>query len=84
MGDPDLPDPVDSVVRVLLRNAVQQALSDVQIQSRNLDEQSQATTAMHTAPVGLWLAELDDPAFGRAAADRLVAWLTDRGTQSAC
>jgi DNA primase len=84
LGDPDLPDPVDSVVRVLLRNAVQQALSDVQIQSRNLDELSQAKTAMHTATVGLWLEELDDPASGRAAADRLVAWLTDRGAPSAC
>ncbi len=76
-GDPELGDPVDSVVTVLLRGAIQRALADVEVESRNTGESWQSAAA-ETAQVRLWLAVLDDPASGRAASDRLVAWLTDR------
>ncbi len=78
MGDPDLGDPIDSVVNVLLRTAVQQALIDVEVESRESGEAYQAS-ATKTAQVRLWLEELDDPTAGRGASDRLVAWLTERG-----
>jgi hypothetical protein len=77
IGDLELGDPVDSVVTVLLREAVRRALSDVQAESRGLEASWQAGAA-ETAQVRHWLAELDDPASGRGAAERLVAWLTDR------
>jgi DNA primase len=82
VGDPQLGDSVDSVVTVLLRGAVRRALADVEIESRSLDASWQAGAA-ETAQVALWLAELDDPASGRGAADRLVAWLTEREKKEA-
>ncbi|MGH9047990.1 MAG: toprim domain-containing protein, partial [Acidimicrobiales bacterium] len=82
MGDPDLGDPVDSVVTVLLREAVRRGLSDIEVESRTANDSWQAQ-AKETADVRRWLQELDDLAGGRAAADRLVAWLTERGTNEA-
>jgi hypothetical protein len=77
MGDPELGDPVDSVVAVLLREAVRRALSVVEQESRGLDASWQDGAAQ-TAQVRHWLAELDNPDSGRTSADRLVAWLTER------
>ncbi len=76
-GDPELGDPVDSVVMVLLREAVRRALADVEKEARGLDATWQAGAA-ETVQVRLWLAELGEPAGARAAADRLVAWLAQR------
>jgi DNA primase len=81
-GDPQLDDPVGSPVTILLREAVRRALSDVGIESRALDASWQDGAA-ETAQVRLWLAELDDPASGRAAAGRLVAWLSEREKKEA-
>jgi hypothetical protein len=77
VGDPDFGDPVDLVVGVLLREAVRRELSEVEKSSRSLGESWQAGAAV-TAQVRRWLAELEDPASVRAAADRLVAWLMER------
>jgi DNA primase len=82
MGDPELGDPVDSVMTVLIRGAVHHALADVEIESRNAGSSWQSAAA-ETVQVRLWLAELDDPVAGRGASDRLVAWLADRGPQEA-
>ena len=79
-GDPDFGDPIDLVVGVLLREAVRRALTEVEKASRGLGESWQ-TGAAETAKVRRWLAELEDPASVRAAADRLVAWLMERETQ---
>jgi hypothetical protein len=76
-GDPEMGDPVDLVVMVLLREAVRRALSDVEKEARGLDASWQAGAA-ETAQVRLWLAELGEPDTARAAADRLVAWLSQR------
>jgi len=77
VGDPDFGDPVDLVVGVLLREAVRRELSEVEKASRGLGESWQSGAAV-TAQVRRWLAELEDPASVRAAADRLVAWLMER------
>ncbi len=76
-GDPELGDPVDSVVVVLLRGAARRALADVEIESRVTDDSWQARAA-ETAQVRLWLDELEESGSGRDAADRLVAWLVQR------
>jgi DNA primase len=76
-GDPDLGDPVHSVVSVLVREAVRRGLADVGMESRAGGESWQARAA-ETAQVRLWLDQLDDEAAGRDAADRLVAWLNGR------
>ncbi len=76
-GDPELGDPVDSVVTVLLRGAVRRALTEVEMESRTGDDSWQSR-AVETAQVRLWLDQLGDPAAGRDAADRLVAWLVGR------
>jgi hypothetical protein len=76
-GDPELGDPVDSVVTVLLRAAVRNALSDMELRSRSEGVPWQERAA-ETAQVRLWLDELDDPETWRDAADRLVAWLVER------
>ncbi len=76
-GDPELGDPVDSVVTVLLRGAARRALAEVEIQSRAKDDSWQARAA-ETAQVRLWLDQLEDSSAGRDAADRLVAWLVGR------
>jgi DNA primase len=77
VGDPDFGDPIDLVIRVLLREAVRRALTQVEQASRGLGESWQDGAAV-TAQVRHWLAELEDPASVRAAADRLVAWLMER------
>jgi len=76
-GDPELGDPVDSVVTVLLRGATRRALADMEKQARTGGDSWQATAA-ETAQVRLWLDQLEDPAAGRDAADRLVVWLSRR------
>ena len=76
-GAPELGDPVDSVVNVLVREAVRRALTLVEMESRGQGATWQAGAA-ETAQVRHWLAELDVPGSGRGAADRLVAWLTER------
>jgi DNA primase len=76
-GDPDLGDPVDSVVAVMLRGAARRALGDVEIESRVGDDSWQARAA-ETVQVRLWLDELEESGSGRDAADRLVAWLIQR------
>jgi DNA primase len=76
-GDPELGDPVDSVVTVLLRGAIRRALTEVEMESRTGDDSWQSRAA-ETAQVRLWLDQLGDPAAGRDAADRLVAWLVGR------
>jgi DNA primase len=76
-GDPELGDPVDSVITVLLRAAVRRALSDMEILAR-AEEIPWQERAAETAQVRLWLHELDDSATWRDASDRLVAWLVER------
>ena len=76
-GDPELGDPVDSVVTVLLRGAVRRALTEVEMESRTGTTRGSPGPA-ETAQVRLWLDQLGDPAAGRDAADRLVAWLVGR------
>ncbi len=76
-GDPELGDPVDSVVAVLLRGAARRALAEIEIASRAGDDMWQASAA-ETAQVRIWLDELGESASGRDAADRLVAWLSGR------
>ena len=76
-GDPELGDPVDSVVVVMLRDAAKRALGDVAIASRVTDDSWQARAA-ETVQVQLWLDELGESGSGRDAADRLVAWLIQR------
>jgi DNA primase len=76
-GDPELGDPVDSVVVVMLRDAAKRALADITVESRVSDD-SWAVQAAESAQVGLWLDELGESGSGRDAADRLVAWLAQR------
>ncbi len=76
-GDPEIGDPVDSVVTVLIREAVRRALSELAISARELDASWQSGAA-ETVQVRRWLEELEDPTSGRDSADRLVAWLTER------
>jgi DNA primase len=79
VGDPDLGDPVDSVVVVLLREAARRALGDVEARSRAEGSDSWQSTAAETAQVRRWLDALGDG--GRDAADRLVAWLSERESE---
>ena len=76
-GDPDLGDPVDSVVTVLLRGSVRRALAELEAESRSGGVPWEARAA-ETAQVRLWLDELDDSDTWRSASDRLVAWLAER------
>jgi DNA primase len=80
VGDPDLGDPVESVVVVLLREATRRALADVEARSRAQGSDSWQATAAETAQVRRWLDALGD-AGGRDAADRLVAWLFERESE---
>jgi hypothetical protein len=75
-GDPELGDPVESVVTVLLRARVRRALTDIEVRSRS--EVPWQERAAETAQVRLWLDELDDSDTWRDASDRLVAWLAER------
>jgi DNA primase len=76
-GDPELGDPVDSVVTVLLREATRRALSEMEIESRTGGD-TWRSRAAETAQVRLWLDQLGESGSGRDAADRLVAWLVER------
>jgi hypothetical protein len=76
-GDPELGDPVDSVVTVLLRSSVRRALTELEVESRAGGSEWEAR-ASETAQVRLWLVELEESSSGRDAGDRLVAWLTER------
>jgi hypothetical protein len=76
-GDPELGDPVDSVVAGMLRGAARRALSDIEIESRVSDDSWQ-TRAAETVQVRLWLDQLDESGSGRDAADQLVAWLVQK------
>ena len=76
-GDPELGDPVGSVVTVLFRGATRRALADVEIESRGGGDAWQ-TRAAETAQVRLWLDQLEESPVGRDAADRLVVWLSER------
>ena len=76
-GDPELGDPVDSVITVLLRAAVRRALSDMEIRAR-AEEIPWQERAAETVQVRLWLDELNDSEMWRDASDRLVAWLVER------
>jgi DNA primase len=76
-GDPELGDPVDSVVTVLLREATRRALAEIEIESRAGGD-TWRSRAAETAQVRLWLDELGELRNGRDAADRLVAWLIER------
>jgi hypothetical protein len=80
-GDPELGDPVDSVVVVMLRDAAKRGLGEIEIESRLSDDAGKDRGAMESAQVQLWLAELGESGSGRDAADRLVAWLIQRGTE---
>ena len=79
-GDPELGDPVDSVVTVLLREAARRAMADIEIESRAGGDDSWQSRAAETVQVRLWLRELEESPSGRDAADRLVAWLVQRDT----
>ena len=70
-GDPELGDPVDSVVAVLLRGAARRALAEVEIESRAGDDSWQAQAA-ETAQVRLWLDELGR--IRRLGATRPTGW----------
>ena len=60
-GDPELGDPVDSVVTVLLRGAARRALAEMEIESRGGDDSWQSRAA-ETAQVRLWLDQLGESA----------------------
>ncbi len=77
-GDPELGDPVDSVVVVLLRSATRRALAEMEIESRTGGD-AWKSRAAESAQVRLWLDQLEESETGRDAADRLVAWLVERG-----
>jgi DNA primase len=76
-GDDALADPVDAVVSQLIRSASRRGLAElgasVRSQGGDLGD-----VAAETARVRHWLEELDSPESGRAAADRLLAWLLGR------
>ncbi len=74
-GDPELGDPVDSVVAVLLHAATRRALTEIEVESRAGGD---ASRDAETRQVRHWLAQLDDLGAGRDAADRLVGWLAER------
>jgi hypothetical protein len=76
-GDPELGDPVDSVVTVLLREASRRALAEMEIDSRTGGD-TWRSRAAETAQVRLWLDQLGESGSGRDAANRLVAWLAER------
>jgi hypothetical protein len=76
-GDPELGDPVDSVVTVLVRGSVRRALAELEAESRSGVVPWEAR-ASETVQVRLWLDELEESSSGRDAADRLVAWLAER------
>jgi hypothetical protein len=66
------------VVLVLVRGATRRALGEMEVESRTAGAAWQ-TSAAESAQVGLCLNQLDESETGRDAADRLVAWLVDRG-----
>jgi DNA primase len=80
VGDPDLGDPVESVIVILLRETTRRALADLEARSRADQGDSWQVTAAETAQVRRWVDALGD-AGGRDAADRLVAWLSERESE---
>jgi hypothetical protein len=76
-GDPELGDPVDSVVTILLRETTRRALAEMEIESRTGGD-AWRSRAAETAQVRLWLDQLGESGSGRDAAERLVAWLVER------
>ncbi len=74
--EPDDPraDPADPVVAQLVREAARRALAERQAAARSGDGDL-AHLAGETVAVRRLMDRLDDPAHGREAADRLVAWL---------
>ena len=78
-GDP-LADPADAVVTQLVREAARRALAGLQVEARASSGDLGAVNA-ETGRVRHWLEELDDPETCRTAADRLLAWLLDRGQE---
>jgi hypothetical protein len=81
-GDPELGDPVDSVVAGLVRGATMRALADMEIESRTAGDDWRSQAA-ETAQVRIWLDQLEVSAAGRDVAVRLVAWLAERETNVA-
>ena len=77
-GDPELGDPVHSVVSVLAARGSAACLGRGRDGIARRATTSWQARAAETAQVRLWLDQLDDPAAGRDAADRLVAWLDGR------
>lgn len=77
VADP-LADPVDAVVAQLARRAAHEALAGLQAAARTSsgDPVDLGALAAETAAVRRLLGDLDDPAAGREAAERLVAWLS--------
>jgi DNA primase len=75
-----LGDPVDAVVSQMLRAAARRALARLQSEARSAPADL-AALGSEASRVRLWLEELDDPAGGRAAGDRLLAWLVGRGRE---
>ncbi len=72
----------DGVVVQLVRIATRRALAEVEAQAR-LSPQSYAEVASVTAKVRRDLDDLDMPGRGAQAATRLLAWLVERGEESA-
>ncbi|HEX3946781.1 MAG TPA: CHC2 zinc finger domain-containing protein [Acidimicrobiales bacterium] len=69
-----LADPVESVITQLVREAARRALVGLQAAVRT-SSGNLGAMATETVMVRRWLEELDDPASGREASDRLLAWL---------
>jgi DNA primase len=72
-----LADPADAVVTQLVREAARRAMADLQVEARTAGGDLGAINT-ETGRVRRWLEELEDPEAGRAAADRLLAWLVTR------
>jgi len=66
------------VVVGLLRSATRRALAEMEIESRTGGD-AWKSRAAESAQVRLWLDQLEESDIGRDAADRLVAWLVERG-----
>ncbi len=77
--EPDLPesapgDAAGTLIARLAREAASRALAG-RVSAARIGQLELADVNVETASVRRWIAELDDPARSREAADRLVAWL---------
>jgi len=79
--DDRVTDPVDAVVYNLLRESARRALLDLQALARS-GSGDLAAPGADVGRIRLWLEQLDDPATGREAAERLLAWLVLKGQQT--